>query len=238
MESPLVPPTAEFCDSHPETTHSDVLPEEVMSERDKLFEFISSKVTDEITTDFILTTKTLKGNTQNSERIVIAKIRDILMKLDISFQEAGSQQSKDFRNVGGIGLDIEVKKTDSFMVYFNDTCPTPDIYYIVIYTGKRYKNKKKSDIDPRLICLNGNEFIKNDQWIKDYIRDIEAVKNKYARGMNKKLLSVIMEVYPRPTFKANISKFVLGWSGTEVVESKEEMSNVLVESDEESVENN
>jgi hypothetical protein len=38
---------------------------------------------------------------------------------------------------------------------------------------------------------------------------INALKDKYARGANKKLLEGIMEVYPRPTFKANISRFIV-----------------------------
>ena len=35
-----------------------------------------------------------------------------------------------------------------------------------------------------------------------------ALKDKYARGENKKRLAGIMEVYPRPTFKANIAGFI------------------------------
>ena len=38
--------------------------------------------------------------------------------------------------------------------------------------------------------------------------ELTALKDKYARGENKKKLSGIMEVYPRPTFKANIAKFL------------------------------
>ena len=56
--------------------------------------------------------------------------------------------------------------------------------------------------------MNGEEFVKDSPWIEDYIRDITAIKDKYGRGENKKLLEGIMEVYPRPTFKADISKFL------------------------------
>ena len=62
-----------------------------------------------LTTDFILSTKTMKGNTQVSERGVITKIKEVLDGMGLSYTEAGSQQSKDFRNVGGIGLNIEIK---------------------------------------------------------------------------------------------------------------------------------
>ena len=67
---------------------------------------------EKITLEFIETIKTKKGNTQGSERGVILKIREILDGMSIAYTEAGSQQSKDFRNVGGIGLNIEIKKTD------------------------------------------------------------------------------------------------------------------------------
>ena len=41
-----------------------------------------------------------------------------------------------------------------------------------------------------------------------YIQEITALKDKYARGAAKKQLAGIMEVYPRPTFKGNISRFL------------------------------
>ena len=37
-------------------------------------------------------------------------IKNILDKLNFRYTEAGSQQSKDFRNILNIGLNIEVKK--------------------------------------------------------------------------------------------------------------------------------
>ena len=67
--------------------------------------------------------KTKSGDTQVSERAIIEAFRNIFNSLSLSYEEASSQQSKDFRNIGNIGLTIEVKKTDSGMVYFNDTCP-------------------------------------------------------------------------------------------------------------------
>lgn len=180
----------------------------MMAKKD-LFGKISSLLSEEISKDFIKSTKTKKGNTQVSERLVIEKIRDILLdKMKLTFDEAGSQQSKDFRNVGGIGLDIEIKKTDSHTVYFNDTCPNENIWYVILFTGKEYKRTPEKNIPPQLLYLNGEEFIRDSPWIHDYIHEITLLKNKYARGEEKKLLSGIMEVYPRPTFKANICKFL------------------------------
>jgi hypothetical protein len=173
---------------------------------DPLFRTIATQLKSVVNAEFILSTKTVKGNTQSSERIVIQKIRDVFKDLRLSYEEAGSQQSKDFRNVGSIGLNIEIKKTDSPTVYFNDTCPCADIYYIIFFTGKEYKSKKS--IPPQLLFINGEEFVRDSPWIHDYIREMTELKDKYARGQNKKLLDGIMEVYPRPTFKANISRFL------------------------------
>jgi|TARA_B110000967_G_scaffold194346_1_gene222773 hypothetical protein len=177
-------------------------------EQKALFERVASKLGETVNEEFIKSTKTEKGNTQISERVVIEKIREVLSSLELTFEEAGSQQSKDFRNVGGIGLNIEIKKTDNPVIYFNDTCPNKDIYYVVFFTGKEYKRTPEKNILPILLYINGEEFIKDSPWIQDYIDALTALKDKYARGENKKKLSGIMEVYPRPTFKANISKFL------------------------------
>ena len=90
--------------------------------KDALFAQIRELCSKKITTQWIESVKTSKGNTQSSERAVIQKIKEVLDELQLTYQEAGSQQSKDFRNVGGIGLDIEVKKSDNTTIYFNDTC--------------------------------------------------------------------------------------------------------------------
>jgi hypothetical protein len=177
-------------------------------EQQALFEQITRKLDEMVNEEFIKSTKTEKGNTQISERVVIEKIREVLTSLELSFEEAGSQQSKDFRNVGGIGLNVEIKKTDNPVIYFNDTCPNKDIYYVIFFTGKVYKRTPDKNILPKLLYINGEEFIKDSPWIQEYIDALTALKDKYARGENKKKLSGIMEVYPRPTFKANISNFL------------------------------
>jgi len=173
-----------------------------------LFERVTNKLDEVVNEEFIKSTKTENGNTQISERVVIEKIRQVLLSLEITFEEAGSQQSKDFRNVGGIGLNIEIKKTDNPVIYFNDTCPSKDIYYVVFFTGKEYKRTPEKNILPKLLYINGEEFVKDSPWIQDYIKELTALKDKYARGENKKRLAGIMEVYPRPTFKANIAGFI------------------------------
>lgn len=187
----------------------------------QLFQKITNELSKHITQEFIMTTRTEKGNTQACERVVIQKIREVLDAMGVSYKQAGSQQSKDFRNVGDIDLDIEVKKTDTMKLFFNDTCPSEKIFYVIFFTGKEYKKTPEKNIPAKLLFMNGEEFVKDSPWIKEYIRDITAMKDKYGRGKNKKRLEGIMEVYPRPTFKADISKF-LGVENDEKEQEEEE----------------
>ena len=189
-----------------------------------LFERVAAEMDKRVSADFIKSTKTEKGNTQVSERVVIEKMREVFDFMGLTYQEAGSQQSKDFRNVGGIGLNIEIKKTDNPVIYFNDTCPCADIYYVIFFTGKEYKRKPENNIPAKLLYINGEEFVCDSPWIKEYIAELTALKDKYARGENKKKLAGIMEVYPRPTFKANISKFIGMKSGGETSEETSEVT--------------
>jgi len=187
-------------------TMSEYVPMSDVSKRDALFNDIRELCNIRINTEWIESIKTKKGNTQNSERKTIDKIREVLNELNLTYEEAGSQQSKDFRNVGGINVNIEIKKTDSTTIYFNDTYPSKDIYYIIIFTGKQYKTKR--NIPAQLLYLNGSEFTKDCEWIEEFITELTALKDKYGRGENKKQLSGIMSVYPRPTFKADINTFL------------------------------
>jgi hypothetical protein len=187
----------------------------------QLFQNITNELSKYITQEFIMTTRTEKGNTQACERIIIQKICEVLDAMALSYKQAGSQQSKDFRNVGDIDLDIEVKKTDNMKVFFNDTCPSEKIFYVIFFTGKEYKKTPEKNIPGKLLFMNGEEFVKDSPWIEDYIQEITRIKDKYGRGENKKCLEGIMEVYPRPTFKADISKF-LGVENDEKEEEEEE----------------
>lgn len=164
----------------------------------------------QITADHIASYKTSKGDTQKSERRVIADVKSILDEENLTYEEAGSQQPRDFRNVGGIGLDIEVKKTDSETVVFNDTCPSKDTYYLVFFTGKQKGRKnKKTIIPPQVICVNGHEFVKDSPWVEEYQAMINTLKDRYARGEEKKQLPGLMSVYPRPTYRADITTLLV-----------------------------
>lgn len=163
-----------------------------------ILEEIQNLLKKNIDKNFIESLKTKKGNTQNAERIYIKKIKDIFDENDITYEEAASQQSKDFRNINKTELNLECKKTDSLTIYFNDTCPNKDINYCIIFTG----NKK---IPPQLVFINGQKIVETSMpWIDDYTRELTILKDKYCRGENKKNLCGMMEVYARPTYKANI----------------------------------
>jgi frataxin-like iron-binding protein CyaY len=171
-----------------------------------LFNRISQQVKNNVSQDFIASMKTHKGNTQQREREVIERVESILNSMELTFKKASSQEPEDFQNIGGIGLNIEIKKTDSGNVIFNDTCPTKDIWYIIFFTGSSYKRKK--NIPPTVICLNGIEFINGAEWLHEYNKEMKQLKDKYGRGPQKKQLGGIMEVYPRPNYKANIIEFI------------------------------
>ena len=154
--------------------------------------------------------RTASGDTQLSERIVISLIRDCLNANQIAFEEASSQQSRDFRNLFGIdGFDWEIKKTNSDTIYFNDCMPNENIEYLILYSGKTYNRDASMIIPAQLIFVNGSEFIADSPWLTEFERELNALRDKYARGAAARELSGIMSVYPRPTYKANISKFIV-----------------------------
>ena len=166
-----------------------------------LFNQIFSEVKKALTPDFIAQLRTTQGNTQIPERLYMSRIHDILKnKMNLKFEEASSQKPYDFRikipNSDDILL-LEVKKTDSNTIYFNDTCPTEKAFYIIIVSGKMYKTK--ADIPPRVLGVNGSVFTKYCPWIKPFSEELGALKEKYRHMPGN------MSVYPRPTFKSDIS---------------------------------
>lgn len=59
-----------------------------------LFERVKNKLNETVNAAFIRSTKTEKGNTQISERVVIEKIREVLSSLELTFEEAGANSQK------------------------------------------------------------------------------------------------------------------------------------------------
>jgi hypothetical protein len=183
------------------------------NQKEQLFNNIRELCLTRITSNWISTNKTIKGNTQQSERVIIKKVKEVFNELLLTYEEAGTQQSKDFRNVGGIGLNIEIKKTDKSIVCFNDTCPSSEIYYIIFFTGKTYKkpSAKKINIPAQILFINGEELIQYDkEWLSRYNILITSLIDEFGRGENKKQLcgSGIMSVYPRKNYRGDISRFL------------------------------
>lgn len=174
------------------------------------FNHLKEEVSKLVDSEQIKNLVTKNGNTQLSERVSIEIVKKALNNLGYSFTEAGSQQSKDFRNVCNIGLDIEVKKCDNTTIYFNDTCPSSNIYYIIIFTGKEYKTKKS--IPPRIIFINGYELIKKDiYFLIDFKKDLEEMRNKWCRKTENQNANKLkyMSTYFRPTYKRSINDLLI-----------------------------
>ena len=173
------------------------------------FNKIKNEILRNITKGDVMSLKTKNGQTQNSEKISINLVKTALNNLNYSYKEAGSQQSKDFRNICNIGLDIETKKTDTLNVYFNDTLPNSNIYYIIFFTGTNFVKKK--NIEPQILFINGYELIKKDAyWLYSYKKEIEEMKDLWCRKKKGKNACKFKEfsVYVRPTYKTNIQNFI------------------------------
>lgn len=170
-----------------------------MEERSLVFENILTLVKERFNSEVFEQIKTRNGNTQHSEGSYKLLIKNILIENGYEFKEAGSQQPYDFRISlsNGETLYLELKKTDGYRICFNDTCPNSGAYYIIIYTAKKSKT-----YEPQIVGVNGIKFIENCQWIEEYIKEINLIKQKYSNMEGN------MSVYPRPNISSDI-KFLL-----------------------------
>jgi len=188
-------------------TEEDVVEEVGGTEEDELFDLISFYLQHGISEEFIKETKTKNGNTQSGERVTISEVRGVLDEMGLEYVEASSQQPEDFREVHfpenpSVKISLEIKKTKSPTVVFNDTFPTKNIYYVIFYGGNT-RNR------PQMICTKGDAFSRESRVWADVVRKrINDMNDKYARGDNKKNLSGIMRCYIRPTWSANIGRFL------------------------------
>lgn len=174
----------------------------------------------------IFSLKTSNGNTQITERTCIDLVRKTICSLNLVFSEASSQQPYDFRinlpghetfnpsedDIRNHRLDhngecgillLEIKKTDTKTVYFNDTCPSINAFYIIVTTGKIYKKSslERPNIPPAIYGFNGRTIIENSMdWLHEFNNELQALKQKYNN------MPGFMTVYPRPTYKANMGE--------------------------------
>ena len=65
-------------------------------------------------------------------------------------------------------------------------------------TATELVSEQKKGVSPCVFGVNGGEFVKNDPWLDEFRRDLDALKQKYRRiGAENN----IMSVYPRPRTK-------------------------------------
>lgn len=107
--------------------------------KQKIFKIIEKDVITKFETNDLYTKIVTKnGDTQKSEKMYINFIAEVLNDNEISFNRGGSQQPYDFQdvasNIGIYDMNIEVKKSDSYIIKCNDTCPSKKCYYIIILT--------------------------------------------------------------------------------------------------------
>ena len=176
----------------------------------RLFKEIETKIKENITD--ISSLKTINGDTQEPERDYIKMIKGIFDTMDLKYTCAGSQQSKDFRNVSRngstLGINIEIKKTDGVTIKLNDTLPSFDVFYIILVTGKEFKIKE--NILPQIIFINGYGLVDFDIYIlTDYKKWIENGKNEWGRKTfskdNHANKLKYISAYPRPNYSMNIT---------------------------------
>ena len=173
----------------------------------RTMDIILAKIREVLTPEYIKSLITENGNTQVAERKYIVKIKEILNGLGYTFEEAGSQSCKDFRNINNIGINIEMKKTDSFNIICNDTCPNDEIDYVIIFTGKEYVNQ--ANIEPQIVHINGGDIVNMSPWHTECKEDLNNGKNKWCRGENKKNLPGILRVYWRPSWQFDIRSLLV-----------------------------
>ena len=155
-------------------------------------------VSNEIGSDsgFISGLRTVKGQTQMSERQYIARIQDIFKKHGISFSMAPSQQHADFRDVDGL-IDIEIKKIGrGYKALFNDTIPKPDVFYIILYCGSK-------NFAPQILFKKGSD-------LNDIQPDRQAEFERRMKELLRefKVLSPTITCYPRKNIGVNIKTYL------------------------------
>jgi hypothetical protein len=174
-----------------------------------LFSHIKDHVSAAFTPAILTSLKTTNGNTQSSERTYIQIISSALTDFGCSFSSAGSQQSKDLRNIShpnyNDSFHLEVKKTDKNTIMLNDTLPSSDTIYLVLST------KQTKDYSPQLLWIPGDDFISPDGWEYNYLQEINNLKQKYCLKKSPSFVahSGILSSYCRPSFSANISSFLI-----------------------------
>jgi hypothetical protein len=148
----------------------------------------------------LLISGTKKGKTQASGTKAEEKVKEVLDELNLRYDVAPSQQHRDFRNIGNIGLDIEVKKSDKGIIKCNDTRPPEDVFYIVFL----YQNLNKSSKNKPCIWFGtGDELCGHPEL--EALRQVDiAMENARKIAKSKGLGN--LKLYPRYNWAVNCSE--------------------------------
>jgi hypothetical protein len=162
--------------------------------RQNLFDVIKSRLLEKKN---LLIFGTDKGKTQQSGTRAEGKVKEVLDELNLSYTCAPSQQHRDFRNIGNIGLDIEVKKSDKGIIKCNDTRPPEDVFYIVfLYQKSTEKSKHK----PCIWFGTGDELCGHPEL--EALREVDiAMENARKIAKSKGLGN--LKLYPRYNWSVN-----------------------------------
>jgi hypothetical protein len=129
---------------------------------------------------------TVKGDTQQSERRSIAYVTSVLDALGVTYEHAGSQQPKDLRNVGGIGLSIEIKTANGTTSCLNDTAPQAGTYYIFFHTTN--PRSQRPVRLPQVVSCEGSDMIQPEdiEWVATLTAAIQELRTSYGKGDARK----------------------------------------------------
>jgi len=164
--------------------------------RQNLFDIITKRLLEK---GGLLISGTKNGKTQMSGTKAEDKVKEVLDELNLECDVAPSQQHRDFRNIGKIGLDIEVKKSDKGIIKCNDTRPPEDVFYIVfLYQSSTKKSKNK----PCIWFGTGDELCGHPEL--EALRQVDiAMENAREIAKNKGLGN--LKLYPRYNWSVNCS---------------------------------
>ena len=167
-----------------------------------MLSMIKKEVATKFTQNLLASFKTSKGNTQQIERLYITELRNVLDDLECTYEEAGSQQSIDFRNIRMKKFDekinIEAKKTDTGRICFNDTFPiNQDVNYVFFFTGtKKY--------EPQVVWYNASLLSNSEH---ERLTEYKSAINKFKSDLISNLDSVFT-FYPRPNIQMDIKSYL------------------------------
>lgn len=198
------------------------------SEQQLMFEKIKHELQCDASTqegqDRIKGWATKEGNTQESERRSIAYVCSVLDKLGLSYEQAGSQQAEDIRNVGGIGLTLEIKKTKNTNICLNDTPPQPHVYYVIFHTTD--PRQKATNRKPQVVCCLGVEMMPTEEAERFQAahETIQNLRNTLGKGEARKHR---LTAFPRMNYSFDIRDLLTSApKPLSVAEMKEELKKL------------